>query len=345
MDYLLIFIFFIILYIVINSTFSPFGSTNTEDKRIKLLKDDTQHFPFRFLYDENHNLLPIVAITAFFRSPDDEKRYRNYVSNGIKVIGVTAYKTFPKPISDGTGDQGTVDDKFEYLKEIKDWLCCFKSPEHYGFNSSHNIIEMSESDFKDIDLSESSEKKYDFVYSCLEDDKNSCPANGWNYINRNFDLAQKCFPIMIDEFKLKILVIGRLNCGLEEKYKENIEVLGFLPYHEFQEKLKQSKYLFVPNIYDASPRVVTEAISKDIPVLMNRSIVCGSKYINNETGELFTDEHDLRYHLKRLLGRNISPKKWWKEHYGYSSSGVKFKNFLNGIFPDIVGSIKEVHFF
>ena len=34
---------------------------------------------------------------------------------------------------------------------------------------------------------------------------------------------------------------------------------------------------------------------KNIPILMNRNIVCGSKYINNETGEFFKDEYDIRY--------------------------------------------------
>ena len=69
---------------------------------------------------------------------------------------------------------------------------------------------------------------------------------------------------------------------------------------------------------------------------MNRHIVCGSKYINYNTGELFTDEHDIRYHLKKLLDKTdptktetpISPKKWWKENYSKSLAGVKFKNFL-----------------
>ena len=151
---------------------------------------------------------------------------------------------------------------------------------------------------------------------------------------------------MINEFKLKILVIGRLNCGLKEIYGDNIELQDFLPYHEFQEKMKQSRYLFVPNIYDASPRVVAEAIIKDLPVLMNSSIVCGSKYINYETGELFTDENDIRYSLKKLLAKKdqISPKNWWKENYSRQISGKKLRDFLYTQYPDILENVKEIYF-
>jgi len=298
--------------------------------------------PFRKLCDENRNIIPVMALTSFLWTPDDINTYNEYIANGVKVIGYTSYKTFPKVISDSTQDNQTMDVKFDYTGKIKNWVACFKNLEDYGFTDFNNILEMSESDFKDPEDFSPKEKKYDFIYSCLEDDKETCPLNAWNAVNRNFNLALKCFPIMVDEFNLKILVVGRLNCGLE-KFK-NIEVVNMLPYHEFQDRLKESKYLFVPNIYDASPRVITEAISKDIPVLMNRHIICGSKYINYNTGEFFTDEHDIRYHLKKLLDKKISPKKWWKENYSKSKSGVKFKNFLDKCYPGLINS-KEVQFF
>ena len=106
--------------------------------------------------------------------------------------------------------------------------------------------------------------------------------------------------------------------------------------------------MFVPNIYDASPRVISEALIKNVPVLMNRSIVCGTKYINYETGELFTDENDLRYHLRRLLDKydSISPKLWWDKNYGVTKSAIKFRNFLyNDIeFSSVLHNVEEVRF-
>ena len=303
-------------------------------------------FPFRLLCNEKRELLPIVALTAFLRTEKDRTRYNDYISKGINVIGYTSYKTFPKPIKDGTADEYNKIDNFDYTKEIKNWVCCFKIPEDYTFTSFNNLLEMSESDFKDIDDTPPLEKEYDFIYSCLNDDPHSCPLNGWNAVNRNFDLALKCFPIMVNEYNFKILIVGRTNCGLEKLYPKNIEIVDMLPYDKFQEKLKKSRFLFVPNIYDASPRVVTEAITKNVPVLMNKDIVCGSKYINYETGELFTNENDIRSSIDNLINKkdSISPQKWWSNNYSKSKSGIKFRNFLYNFYPKVLKDSKEIHF-
>jgi len=347
-------VYIIILYITYNlynqlNLKSEIIDTNQLQSNLQLLaqhKQEGSHFPYRYLQDEKGNLLPIVLVAAFFRDDRERHMYTDYINRGIKVAGITAYKSFPRPITDKSGDSYYYNDSFDYLGNIKVWFCCFRNPSHYGFNDTHKIIDYSESDFYDYEQEPSPPKKYDFIYVCNNDTEDSCPMDGWNAINRNFKLALECFPIMIQEFKLKILVLGRMNCGLEEKYGDMIEVSGFLPWHEFQDKMRQSRFLFVPNIYDASPRVVTEAITKDIPVLMNSSIVCGSKYITQETGEFFTDEHDIRLALRNLLDKKdrISPKRWWQEHYSRQKAGIKFRNFLNEQYPEILEEVEEVYF-
>jgi hypothetical protein len=314
-------------------------------------RDEGDHFPFRYLCDENQKILPIVLVTAFFRDDKHRAMFDEYEANGVKLAGVTAYKSFPRPITDGTGDGETKNDPFDYYGRIKNWFCCFRDPTHYGFDSSHRLIDLSESDYYDAESTEElskTKKKYDFIYVCLkDDDDNTCPMGGWNAVNRNFNLALKCFPIMLNEIGLKGLVVGRVGCGLEKQYGEDkIEVVDFLPWAEFQQKIRESRMLFVPNIYDASPRVVSESIIKDVPVLMNRQIVCGSKYIQHETGELFTDEHDIRLSLDRLLGKidSISPKKWWLENHSRGKAGKKMRDFLYEEWPEHVGDAKEIYF-
>ncbi len=307
-------------------------------------------FPFRYLYgDDEDNILPIVLVSAFFRDEHSKNLFTEYTDNGVKIVGITAYKTFPKPITDSSADNDTNNDTFEYTKNIQNWLCCFKEPTQYGFTYNNNLINISESDFYDVDDSPSVTKKYDIVYVCLKDDANEkgCNSNSWNEINRNYDLALKCLPILINEYKLKVLVIGKSGCGLEEKYGNMIETTEMLPWEDFQNKLRESRILFIPNVYDASPRVVTESITKGLPVLMNRNIVCGSKYINAETGELFTDDHDIRYALDQLLSRmdTISPKTWWKSNYGVKKSATKFRNFLYQFYPEVLVNVNGVHFF
>jgi hypothetical protein len=348
-DYILyLVIFIIIIYLIYKSkiNFEYFDSNESNIELLNRNRTEGGHFPYRYLTDEKGIIVPIVLVSAFFRDDNERNRFTEYTNRGIKVVGITAYKSFPKIITDTTGDSLTKDDQFDYLKNIKVWFCCFRNPSQYGFNETHRIIDYSESDYYDYDQTPPVEKKYDFIYVCNNDDKEKCPMDGWNAINRNFKLALACFPIMINEFKLKILIIGRMNCGLEALYGDKIEILDFLPYHNFQQKMRESRFLFVPNIYDASPRVISEALIKDIPVLLNNSIVCGSKYINDETGEFFTDENDIRLSLSKLLVKKdrISPKKWWQENYSRQKSGKKFRDFLYLQYPDILEDVKEIYF-
>jgi glycosyltransferase involved in cell wall biosynthesis len=311
------------------------------------LNQDRQdvHFPYRYLCDEQQQILPLVLVSGFFRDDSERERFDYYEANGVKLAGITAYKSFPRPITDGTGDTGTANDSFDYYNRIKDWFCCFGDPTQYGFDSSHRLLDISESDFYDADTEDPVVKKYDFIYVCLKDD-DECSANGWNAVNRNFTLALKCLPIMLKEYGMKGLIVGRVGCGLEKQYGDQIEVIDFLPYHEFQEKIRESRFLFITNIYDASPRVVAEALIKDVPVLMNRQIVCGSKYIQYETGELFTDEHDLRLALDRFLGKRdlISPKAWWIANHSRKKAGKKMRDFLAEVWPEHVGNAEEIYF-
>jgi len=295
-------------------------------------------FPFRYFSDANDNVLPFVAVTGPFRDETSKQRYFEYKEKGINIFGITAYKSFPnnKMFGKEEGEYERNDD-FDYVGNIKDWLCCFKDRELYGFSIFNNITDISESDFynaeDDVDTN-NTYKKYDFIYICNKDD-DTCPLNGWNAINRNFDLALKCFPVLCNEFHLKGLIVGRVGCGLEKQYGNKLEVVDWLDWHILQEKMKESKILFVPNIFDASPRVIAECITKDIAVLMNRDILCGSKYINYETGEFFSDESDLKGALTNLLNRiyKISPKKWWQENHSQEKSQGLLRDFLADAFP------------
>jgi hypothetical protein len=305
-------------------------------------------FPYRYFHDENDKILPIVAVTGPFRSEREVKLFDEYKENGIQIFGITAYKSFPKPFKDGTADDVTANFDFDYIKKIQNWLCCVKDPSDYGFTSWNQLIDISESDFYDADKEKNNiSKKYDFIYICLKDD-DTCPINGWNATNRNFDLAKKCFPIMIKEYGLSGIIVGRVNCGLEEIYGSKIKVVDFLPYEDFQKSLYESRILFVPNIADASPRVVAEAIIKNVAVIMNKNIICGSKYINDETGALFTDETDIREALDKILSNKVKPKEWWRNsQYGIKKSGSKLRDFLYDKLEDseFLAEIKEVYFY
>ena len=297
---------------------------------------ENRMFPFRYFTDKDDNVLPIVAVTGPFRDDDAKKKYYEYKENNIRIFGITAYKTFPnnKMYGKEEGEYERNDD-FDYVGNITSWLCCFKDKDLYGFSIFNHTENISESDFYTAEDEKAVIKKYDFIYICNKDD-DTCPRDGWNAVNRNYDLAVKCFPILCNELQLKGLIVGRVGCGLEKIYGNKLEVVDWLEWGKLQEKMQESKILFVPNIYDASPRVVAECITKDVAVLMNKNILCGSKYITYETGEFFTDETDLKAAVSSLQNRlyKISPKKWWAENYSQEISQKKLCSFLKDAFPE-----------
>lgn len=346
---LLIILFFTLAFSYFNNhLYETFENAKFNEKYISTLEthSKSKYFPFRYFKDENQKLIPLVAVTSFFRNDHAKKLFKEYQDNGVSIIGITAYKSFPRKIKDGTADDYTGDQDFDYAGKIKNWLCCFKDPANYGFTKFNNIIDISESDFYDADENVSAQqKKYDVIYSCPDDDKNACPKDGWNAVNRNFELAKKCFAIMIRDFGLNVLVIGRTKCGLEEQYGDKIKTVDFLPWDQFQQRLRESRILFVPNIADASPRVIAEAMTKNVPVLMNRQIMCGSKYITAESGELFTDETDVAYALKKIVGGNKQPREWWRDNYSKKKSATRLCDFVKDAFRDAFGqNVKEMHF-
>jgi hypothetical protein len=314
----------------------------------KFNEKENRIFPFRYFTDENGKALPFVAVTGFFRTKEAEDKYHEYIANGIHVFGITAYKSFPnRKLLDSTEGEYERNDTFDYISKIRNWLCCFRNAEEHGFTNWNRLVDISESDFYDAeDDHQNTQKKYDFIYICNKDSDN-CPLDGWNAFNRNFELAKKCFPIMCFEFGLKGLIVGRENCGLEnQEYGTHLEIVGWLEWAKLQEKMREARFLFVPNIFDASPRVIAECITKDLKVLMNRNIMCGFKYINYHTGELFNDENDIRQALTKLIHKpsSVSPKKWWSENYSQANSQKKLRDFLADGFPGELDTIDRVKF-
>ena len=172
------------------------------------------------------------------------------------------------------------------------------------------------------------------MYCCLPDDDKCNP--GWQSYNRNWDLAKKCLEIMCSDFHLRGVLVGRENCEFSQQCNGIVKVLPLLAYHEFQAELKKSKFLFVPNISDASPRVITEAICYNMPVLVNKNILGGwHNVIPSTTGEFFTDETDFSYQLTKILNNEYQPRNWYQQNRGKKISGKILAKFLIDNFPAI----------
>lgn len=320
------------------------GNNNTNNPNLKVGEVPSVKFPFRNMFDEKGNKLNIILITAPFRGPDHDKlylEYKNHQNPKLEFMGCSSYLEFPGKIKNPYENRYHEQQKHDYQSMVKTWLHCFRNPDNYlKPESILPRLLLSESDFKDFNAHKpnpSIKKEYDFIYVCLKDN-DKCDA-GWQSYNRNWELAKKCLIIMCKKFNLKGAIIGREGCDFTDLCSGIVKVLPFLKYHDFQKELQKAKFLFVPNVSDASPRVLTEALCYDLKLLVNYNILGGWKYVNEMTGEFFNDEFDIESSLNKLVknldNNKYQPRKFFVENYGKEKTGKKLADFIKMHYPNV----------
>jgi hypothetical protein len=299
----------------------------------------TVSFPFKNLYDENNSNLNIILIAAPLREKKHEDLYEKYKKMGLKFCGISSYLSFPDKIDNPYEDKYHVERKHNYVNMVSCWLHCFRVPPKILSESKLPLLLLTEADLKDYNRYKPSmikNKEYDFMYICLKDNDKCEP--GWQSYNRNWELAKKCLEVLCGKYKLKGLLVGRENCKHSDTYKDYITNIGFLPYDMFQKEMEKCRFLFVPNVSDASPRVITEALCYNMPVMVNYNIFGGwHNVIPGVTGEFFINENDISKSINTMLKNmnSYTPRKWFIENRGMDKSGKVLADFLIKNYPDI----------
>jgi hypothetical protein len=297
-------------------------------------------WPFINLKDENDKNINMLCIRGPLTSSEDINFFESCLKQNIKFIGCSSYVTFPGICDNIYGNCHQESDmiyngKHYYDKSyVKGWLHCFKEPEKYIKNDIPKLL-LSESDFSDnLNLKYNNEEKiYDFIIYCPSDD--DCDS-GWNYHNKNWELTKETIKELCNTFNQKGLLIGRDKCSIDINDKDNLENIGFLDFHKFIEKVKQSKYMVIPSYEDASPRTLTESLILDVPVLVYKNILGGWKYINQKTGS-FYDENNMNTNISAFLKKleTFKPREYFFENHGVDKSGKQLKEFLQSINPEL----------
>lgn len=299
--------------------------------------------PFLNIYDDKGNKINVVFITHPFTRDECITQYEDAKAKGVHFLGMSSYCEFPALVSnphdilhDPTLDAWT---KYNYYDLTRGWCHCFRDPNKYIEDVTLPKALISESDFANYDNHKPDpniEKKYDFLYICLKD--NDKCEDGWQAYNRNWDVAKKCLDIMCEKYGMKGLLVGRVNCEIPKGCHQLMELTDFMEYSKFIKTYNQCKFIFVPNIADASPRVLTEAICFNLPALVNTNILGGWKYIDDKTGELFTNENDFEEALTRLIDKQANggytPRDQFITNYGTSNAGKKLLNFVCECIPE-----------
>jgi hypothetical protein len=257
---------------------------------------------YRKLVDARGNTTPFGVVRRFPRSLSEYAKF----SSKHTVLGLCSYADFPRGHHEAVGN-------------CIGWLHCFREPDLFLPADKPRLL-LSNSDFTNPkEIAHSRSKEYDFVYVCIR--------SASQFRNKNIDLFKQALPILCGKLGLKGLVIGTI---VKHKGLKCVRRQARL---KFLHLVASSRFIFLPGTNDASPRVLSEALCADVPALVNRNILGGWKYINEQTGEFFDTIEDLEPIVQKLRSTHYEPRSWFIANHGPKNSAIRLGEFLGKICP------------
>ncbi|EED93794.1 predicted protein [Thalassiosira pseudonana CCMP1335] len=306
--------------------------------------------PFQPVMNQNNEYVNVIMVRAPYRGKDDEELYTFY-KDDILFLGISSFESFPLK------SPNPYSSKYEsdyYLDMFEGFLHNMHDPEVH-FPSSVKTILMSQSDFM-LDepirygkRHKNVEKVYDFVYSGGDQDVES-DCVGWASYNKNFSFVREALEVMCSsEFNVTGVLVANKNkagtksCTIPKSCDGKMVQTTFLDQSTFFDYLSKARWAFLPQVCDASPRVSTQALSMDVPLLMNQNIMGGWKYLlPGESGEFFHDMSNFKESLRRILDNTrgetspYRPLDFVTKNYGNEKSGERLLQFVKENWGDRV---------
>lgn len=313
-----------------------------------------REYCFQPVRTERNQPVNIILVRAPFQSRRQEEMYHRY-KDEILFLGFSSFEDYPQVSVNPYSGKWSPADK--YLGLFPGFLHMMRDPS--AFPSHVKLLLLSQSDFalpgpqlacglgnwvpgcKDA----KSPKKYTFTYSGSDQDVQS-DCQGWASFAKNWTFLKEAMEVMCTEYDITGVLVAtkdkqdRRACSIPKACEGKMVQTKFLDQNAFFDYVKQSDFLIVPQVHDASPRVSTQALALGVPLLMNYHISGGWKYINEKTGEFFHDMKDFRPALERILAKSkagqYDPEGWVHENAGDRVAGARLKDFVQEHFADRV---------
>uniref|UniRef100_A0A7S4JMQ7 Uncharacterized protein n=1 Tax=Odontella aurita TaxID=265563 RepID=A0A7S4JMQ7_9STRA len=304
----------------------------------------TNNYAFQPVRTDGGGYVNIIMVRAPFRSEEERDSFEKY-KDEILFIGISSFEAFPlsspNPFSSNFSDS-------LYTSMFPGFLHMMHEPERH-FPPHVKTLLLSQSDFElphDTPLAESDTEHhmYDFTFS-VSDMNVEGGCVGWGAFAKNWSFMLEALEVMCsDEFDLRGVLVGtrdkqdKVRCAIPPQCEGKMTQTSMMTQDKYFDYMRRSRFTFLPQVYDASPRVATQSLCLDVPLLMNKHILGGWKYVNEETGEFFSDMTDLRDSIHRILDnvkkRQYHPRRWVKANYGNEHAGVVLLNWVKEHFAD-----------
>jgi hypothetical protein len=288
--------------------------------------------------DEHDAPTDIVAIRGNVKN---SAIVRAFVAAGKRIVGLSSYENFPQRRINPHHVPGAEEEAARQLTLDNAilWLHCFKDPQNYVAPDIPLMLH-SESDHYTVRKEHKPRTKvYDF---CCYLPQSSAAWNNWI---RGTEVAVRWLNFMADEMHLAILVVGAEPCI--EGLSSAVHAIAAQPFYQWLERLGECRYLIIFSRYDASPRIIMDALISDIPVLLNESILGGWKYINKDTGKLFFHDADVRRTVTEFTAGRYAPRKWIDANHDVRRSQAALARAVNRLvalrYEDVVDGVMFIN--
>ncbi len=275
---------------------------------------DHPEWPFTLILGVHQHHTGWAVLNGPIVTPSQHEAFAELRRCGFRLVGMSSYLHFPR-----RDDR----DPLDYEAVCEAWCHCFRRPDDFLSSALPRSL-LSASDFTDYrrvapeTVAPGAAEPFDFVYDG--------GVESWKRERKNWRLAGECIPLLCRSLKLRCLVIGAPSDELP--LSQGITFTAPLPWEQLLSHLARARFLFVPNHLDASPRLLTEALCLNIPVVVNRHILGGWKYVNRFTGTFFESKADVMDAVRRCLAQAVAPRSWFRANYGPYVSGERLLRLL-----------------
>lgn len=279
-------------------------------------------WPFLLVLDTHYQHVGWALLNGPIITHSQQEQFAELRRSGVRLAGMSSYSTFPLPQAGDPLD-------YESLCEV--WCHCFRDPERFLTTAIPRAL-ISVSDFTDYHRispetvrPENTGETFDFVCAGA--------IEPWKRDIKNWKLAARCIPLICREMGFRCLVIGAPTVDFPAF--SGVQFSPPLPWKEFLSRLATAQFLFVPNELDASPRLLAEALCLDVPLVVNRNILGGWKYVNRFTGTFFESEHLVLAAVRSCLTQALAPRDWFRASYGPYHASNQLLRLLKIVDPGI----------
>jgi hypothetical protein len=208
------------------------------------------------------------------------------------------------------------------------WCHCFRDPDARLPSRVPRIL-LSESDFADASAikraREASSGAIASDYVCVS-------LAGWPEPVKNPQLAIRCVWALWRALGLKALfVVGKDSPSYD--LPPGTEVRTYIPWGDLQASLAAARFSLFASQIDASPRLITETLCNNRPVVVNAALIGGWKYVTPDTGTFFTSEHDVVQAAALAMATARRPYAWFHERFGLHQAGRMLYDLLHRLDP------------